>query len=408
MTMKTRKSFTQMKTVRWAALAAVMIFVLLVWAWISNAGQDKAAAGDAAVSANPSESIAAAIKSDASDATSDTSVTASTAAGLSSDAAPVPVTEAQRKAVLELVGVVYSIDSDLVVEVEGGEKVEGASCFGVWIGSPNENTTTTMERFAVNLETNTVYLLDRVSGTYGQVAMVPFKKEVDKALETILSSPKASSNTNDYLKAHPTEVRKVVDLGDEVLPYLISFHDNGDRGLRGAIALSLCQQIHPGLNVVSTDSPNGRFRLETYGVNLDITAAGLYPANGIRLIDTEKSKVVWSMSPGYYRTGFWWSSDSRHAAIYYEARTYGTTAILDTETMEVTELPAIAELQKQTKTDITERDVRPDPYFEAAGWKDDRWVEIGFQWTGQTTENVSGRFLFDVIDKGVKGFELSE
>ena len=199
-----------------------------------------------------------------------------------------------------------------------------------------------------------------------------------------------------------------MDLGDEILPYLISFHDNGDRGLRGALALALCQQIHPGLNVVSTESPDGRFRLETFGVDLEITAAGLYPANGIRLIDTEKNKAVWSMSPGYYRTGFWWSPDSRHAAIYYEARTYGATAILDTKTMELTELPAIAELQKQTKTDITERDFRPDPYFEATGWKDDRCVEIGFQWTGQTTENVNGRFLFDVIDRSVKEFELSE
>jgi len=319
-----------------------------------------------------------------------------------------PVTEAQRKAAIELVSMVYSIGPDMVVEVESDVEVEGASCFSVYIGSPNAETTTTMEIYAVNLETNVIYLLDRVTGKYEQVAAAPGKEAIDKALEAILSSPKVSSNPGDYLNAHPEEVKFIVDAGDEVLPYLMSIRDNGDRGLRGVIALELCLMIHPGLNIVSVESPDGRFRLETFGVNVDITAAGLYPANGIRLVDRATARIPWSMSPGYYRTGFQWSPNSRYAAVYYEARIYGETIILDTETMEVIELPDIVELQKLTKSDITERDFRPDPYFEAIRWIDDRWVEIGFRWTGQTMEEISGQFLFDVQDKSVKELELTE
>ena len=310
-----------------------------------------------------------------------------------------PVTEAVRKKVMALIGVVYPLSPDLIVEVEGGIEVEGAPAYGVYVGSPNEMTTTTMELFAVNIETNHVYLMDRVSGQYGLIASVPHMDGIDLALETIMSSPKESSNSGDYLEAHPEDVQTILDIGDEALPYLMSIHDNGDRGLRGVLALELATRIHNGLNIVSTVSPDGRFRVETHGVRIDITAAGIYPAEGIRLMEQDTGKVRWSMVPGYFRASFLWSPDSRFVAVYYEARTEGGTILLDTETMEPVNLPTMEALQKETGDNITPRSFRPDPYYEATRWVDDHVVEIGFRWVSEKEQDVDGTFCFDVIQQ---------
>ena len=317
------------------------------------------------------------------------------------------MTKALQEDILSLVGMVYPLQESFVVTVEAGGSVEGAACYEVHVGSPNEETTTTMALFAVEPLTHTIYALDRVSGQYERLASIPFKPILDQALETIMSSPKTSSNSEDYLLAHPEEVQTILDLGDDALPYLISIHDNGKRDLRSAIAQSLCQKIHNGLNIVSVLSPNERYRMETYGIRTDITAGGIYPAAGIRLVDLGAGTIPWSMEPGYYRTTIHWSSDSRFAAVYYEARTTGSTIILDIQTMEPVLLPTPEDLYALTEVNITARSFRPDPYLEAAQWLEDTVLKVNFRWTGETTEDIHGWFEYDIANATVRSFTLA-
>ena len=290
------------------------------------------------------------------------------------------VTPEMSQEAIALVGVAYPLDFTLVVEVEGGIQVEGAPCVSVYVGSPNEQTTSTMALFAVNLETNTVYLLDRASGRYDVAAVVPGKEAIDEALATIMSSPLEASRSGAYLEAHPDAVQTILDIGDTAMLYLLSLYDNGDRGLRGVLARELCLRIRSGLNLMESTSPDARFRMEAFGVNVDTMAGGMYPANGIRLVEQETGRVRWSMEPGYYRSTCIWSPDSRYAALYYEARIHGTTMVLDTATMDPIELPGFAALQKHAQTDITERSFRPDPYFEVVRWLNGRQVDVRFTW----------------------------
>ena len=230
---------------------------------------------------------------------------------------------------------------------------------------------------------------------------------IAKALDEITSSPLESSNTEDYIEAHPDAVQTVMALGDEALPLLAAIYDNGDRGLRGAVAISLCMRIHTGLNRVVSVSPDGRFRAETFGIRIDITSGGMYPADGIRLVEHDGNRLLWSMEPGYYRTVFLWSADSRYVAIYYEARIYGTLVVLDTKTMTAIELPTMEVLQQATKQDISQRDFRPDPYLEPGRWLDDGRLEVAFTWVGQKEQDIVGRFVFRVADGTVESLAIN-
>jgi hypothetical protein len=67
---------------------------------------------------------------------------------------------------------------------------------------------------------------------------------IENNLEIIMSSPKSSSNPNDYIKAHQEEYKKIVVQRLLALRYLFSEFDKGSQtGLRGAIILNCCRDI---------------------------------------------------------------------------------------------------------------------------------------------------------------------
>jgi hypothetical protein len=87
---------------------------------------------------------------------------------------PLPsLTEEMKTDILSLVGMVYPLHDGLIVEVDNAVSVEGIPCHEVYVGSPNEETTTTMALFAVDPVTHTIYALDRVSGQYERLDVVP-------------------------------------------------------------------------------------------------------------------------------------------------------------------------------------------------------------------------------------------
>lgn len=83
-------------------------------------------------------------------------------------------------------------------------------------------------------------------------------------------------------------------------------------------------------------SPNGEHRLEAVG-KTDIYVSGVCPPETLRLVD-QKGNILWE-DGGYPRQVVTWSPDSRYAAIYCAARTWGFLTVVDTflrQSMEVT------------------------------------------------------------------------
>jgi hypothetical protein len=67
---------------------------------------------------------------------------------------------------------------------------------------------------------------------------------VEKNLSIIMSSPKESSNPQDYINKHQTEYNAIMDLDAVSLTYLFSeFEKGGETGLKGQIMERLCRTI---------------------------------------------------------------------------------------------------------------------------------------------------------------------
>lgn len=78
---------------------------------------------------------------------------------------------------------------------------------------------------------------------------------IEKYLETIVSSPKESSNHNDYIKAHRTEYESILKMGDGALNYLLKqFEKSGSNDLKGYIIMVLCKDLLGDRNNVTDDS----------------------------------------------------------------------------------------------------------------------------------------------------------
>ena len=68
-------------------------------------------------------------------------------------------------------------------------------------------------------------------------------KIIEENISVIMSSPQEASNSYAYIDMHKEEYEKILEIGKEALPYLIDILESGDKGLRGNIAATLCEDI---------------------------------------------------------------------------------------------------------------------------------------------------------------------
>ena len=82
------------------------------------------------------------------------------------------------------------------------------------------------------------------------------KKLVEDNLSVILSSPKESSNPQDYINAHKNEYENFFNYGrEDALQYMLTQFEAGNaEGLRGQIMMRLCKEILGARNNVTDDS----------------------------------------------------------------------------------------------------------------------------------------------------------
>lgn len=143
-------------------------------------------------------------------------------------------------------------------------------------------------------------------------------------------------------------------------------------------------------------SPDEKYRAEAYGTRTDVTAGGIFPYEGIRIINTESDEVIWETNPGYYQVNFLWSPDSRYLGIYYVARIWGDSIVVDVTEKKTVSLPALEDIALLFDEDVRPQEDRPDPYFEITGWEDSETVVVDFRWSVKDGQQFSGRFNFNV------------
>lgn len=82
------------------------------------------------------------------------------------------------------------------------------------------------------------------------------KEIVENNLNTIMSSPKESSNPQDYIDAHQGEFESILKLGgEEALSYMLSQFESGNaEGLRGQIMMRLCKELLGARNNVTGET----------------------------------------------------------------------------------------------------------------------------------------------------------
>ncbi len=225
------------------------------------------------------------------------------------------------------------------------------------------------------------------------------KELIDKNLD-IIASPQKVSNIFAYIRSHQAEYDEIIALGQNALPHLYSIWQ-GDNGLKGAVCWEAMLHIQPDLNIKSavSDGKYNNYRIETYGIDFENPISGLYPAKEIRLIDTNTGDVLWSMTPGYLKTAFLWSPDSRYVAISYMARTYAETIVLDTNTMTLVPLPGINEIAERIDNKLVPRENRPDPYIWLYKWTYNQSpkLQMTFEWTAENDKQIVGGFDYDMF-----------
>lgn len=220
---------------------------------------------------------------------------------------------------------------------------------------------------------------------------------IDENLDVIMSSPKESSMTLDYIHAHPAEYAKITILGDWAVPYLLEIAES-DGGLRGGIAKVILQGLGVTLHVNSAISPDGKYIVETRGI-IDSPISGIYPAREICISDNETGEVLWHMSPGYIESEFAWSPDSRYVAVYFMARTYGDMVVYDTKTKRTLPILTFDDLIKKFGGKFKPDDNRPDPYLKPLHWESGTRLRISYKWSGESGREYSGEYVYDT-EKG--------
>lgn len=143
-------------------------------------------------------------------------------------------------------------------------------------------------------------------------------------------------------------------------------------------------------------SPNEKYRAEAYGTLSNITAGGLFPYEGIRVLNVDNVDVIWKMEPGYYIVKFLWSSDSRYIGIYYEARIWGESIVFDVMNKKLISLPKLEDIAPHYGNLGKPQENRPDPYFKISEWLNAETVVVDFYWNKEDGEVFNGQYIFNL------------
>lgn len=99
-------------------------------------------------------------------------------------------------------------------------------------------------------------LIDRLNSIETMIVPTATGDQIEKYIDTIMSSPNTSSSPQDYIKAHPIEYESILKMGDIALKYLLDQFEKHsiNNDLRGNIVMLLCKELLGDRNNVTDDS----------------------------------------------------------------------------------------------------------------------------------------------------------
>lgn len=131
------------------------------------------------------------------------------------------------------------------------------------------------------------------SGRQNAGAQALIDDQIDKNLAIIMSSPKISSNPQEYINAHQKEYNSILTMDARALPYLFSqFEKGGQTGLKGQIMEKLCRSILGGEDIKYL-SKNPQDWYDTYKEHIRKLAA----LNGLEYVQKHYPKGSLVLSP---------------------------------------------------------------------------------------------------------------
>ncbi|HEY5584591.1 MAG TPA: M56 family metallopeptidase [Ruminiclostridium sp.] len=109
-------------------------------------------------------------------------------------------------------------------------------------------STDSLKKFIDKINKMSLYVSNTDQGTRDD--------KIEKYVEIIMSSPMASSNPGDYIKAHQNEYQSILKMGDEALNYFLAQFEKNSVGndLRSYIIMALCKDILGDKNNVTDEN----------------------------------------------------------------------------------------------------------------------------------------------------------
>ena len=115
--------------------------------------------------------------------------------------------------------------------------------------------------------------------------------QIEKYLETIMSSPKESSNPHDYIKAHQKEYNSILGMGEQAYTYLQGqLKKSNTKGLRYQIIIQLCKDLKKDITNKSQLSDDSQYS--------DLTK-DWYSENGANLTTQYNTAIKYIERRGY-------------------------------------------------------------------------------------------------------------
>jgi hypothetical protein len=142
-------------------------------------------------------------------------------------------------------------------------------------------------------------------------------------------------------------------------------------------------------------SPNELYKIEMSGTDTNITAGGLFPYDGVNLINIETNEVIWSLGFGYYTVSFLWSDDSRYVAITGMARSRSEAYIIDTEEIKVISLPDYYQVSSFFESKNQSIEDFSYVYFSILEWVDNQTVIAKIE-KEDDSDNISWTYSFNL------------
>ena len=249
---------------------------------------------------------------------------------------------------------------------------------------------------------------------------------IDESLDIILSTDECFVSERQYIEASPDAFDKIVSLGEDALPYLLSLADNAgcnascivesSEDFRPFVAMAAAYEISPELYDRTFTSPDGNYSLVA---TVNTFYQTIIPYDNISyklsLYDNRTGEII-AAPPEIYvfpngidgSSNVNWSPDGRYIALTRGYGGYTVTELFDVANAEVIRLPHAEEIEDIIGKPLVYTDKNGEydrVRFSFSGWGN-RTVKIRISLSSPDGTNIDvGWYAYDIDDRNVSYIE---